>query len=268
MSTPVAKLIEQLWVKFREMNPQAGQIVDLLAERGDTLQNDHIAFRTFNDPRVGVAKLAEPFLAGGYVIGDEYQFEEKKLYAQHFEHPDPQLPKIFISELLLEKFDLSVRHTIDALIDQFDPASGNAEHPLCVAGRPWKPSYEDWKQLRDVSEYAAWMAAHGYCANHFTVFVNALKSVSSLQQLNALLLDEGFKLNHEGGEIKGSPEVFLEQSSTLASTVEVEFTDGTFPVPGCYFEFARRYPLPTGQLFSGFVAKSADKIFQSTDSRS
>ncbi|MCC9609162.1 DUF1338 domain-containing protein [Blastopirellula sp. JC732] len=268
MSIPVLELIDILWLKFRDMNPQAGQIVDLLAERGDRLQNDHIAFRTFNDPRIGVSVLAKPFVAGGYVVGDEYQFEEKKLYAQHFEHPDPEMPKIFISELLLEKFDAPVRKTVERLIDQVDTHAINDDHPLCIAARPWRSSYEDWKLLRDVSEYAAWMAAHGFCANHFTVFVNALKSVASLQELNSLLVEKGFELNAEGGAVKGSPEVFLEQSSTLASTVNVEFTDGVHAVPGCYFEFARRYPLPNGELFSGFVAKSADKIFQSTDSRS
>ncbi len=30
-------------------------------------------------------------------------------------------------------------------------------------------------------------------------------------------------------------------------------------------EFAHRYPLPNGNLFQGFVAKSADKIFESTN---
>ncbi len=32
-------------------------------------------------------------------------------------------------------------------------------------------------------------------------------------------------------------------------------------------EFARRYPAADGRLYSGFVAKSADKIFESTDKR-
>ncbi|TWT29910.1 DUF1338 domain-containing protein [Blastopirellula retiformator] len=268
MAIPVLELIDLLWGKFRAMNPQAEQIVDLLSARGDSLQNDHIAFRTFNDPRIGVAELAKSFVAAGYVVGDEYHFEAKKLYAQHFEHPDPALPRIFISELLLEKFDAPVRKIVERMVDQVDQQVRDDNHPLCIAGRIWQSSYSDWRQLRDVSEYAAWMAAHGFCANHFTVFVNALTSVSSLQELNQLLVEHGFELNQEGGVIKGSPEVFLEQSSTMASTVSVQFSDGVHRVPGCYYEFARRYPLPSGELFSGFVAKSADKIFQSTDSRS
>jgi hypothetical protein len=72
-------------------------------------------------------------------------------------------------------------------------------------------------------------------------------------------------LNKAGGVIKGTPEQFLEQSSTMAVPVHVKFTDGTFEIPGCYYEFAKRYALPNGKLYTGFVAASADKIFESTN---
>jgi hypothetical protein len=51
----------------------------------------------------------------------------------------------------------------------------------------------------------------------------------------------------------------------LADNIEVEFTDKKLVIPSCYFEFAKRYPLADGNLYQGFVAKSADKIFESTD---
>ena len=66
--------------------------------------------------------------------------------------------------------------------------------------------------------------------------------------------------------IKGSPEVLLEQSSTMADKVVVNFTDGDVEIPSCFYEFARRYPMDNGQLYTGFVAASADKIFESTNS--
>jgi hypothetical protein len=47
--------------------------------------------------------------------------------------------------------------------------------------------------------------------------------------------------------------------------IEVDFTEGKKEIPGCYYEFARRYPDQSGKLYSGFIAKSADKIFESTD---
>jgi len=57
----------------------------------------------------------------------------------------------------------------------------------------------------------------------------------------------------------------LEQSSIRAEMIEVNFTEGKKEIPGCYYEFARRYANQNGKLYSGFIAKSADKIFESTD---
>ena len=111
----------------------------------------------------------------------------------------------------------------------------------------------------------AWVAAFGIRANHFTVFVNYLKTFKDLPDLNEFLKKNGYKLNSSGGEIKGSPKEYLEQSSTLAHPAEVEFADRKETIPACYYEFAKRYPLPNGKLFQGFVAQSADKIFESTN---
>ena len=266
MGRSIEQLIDELWDSYQKINPQADQIHNLLTDRGETIVNDHIAFRTFQDPRIGIDQLAIPFLEAGYQAGDEYHFETKKLYAKHFQHRDPALPKVFISELLLSEFSGEFRDIIQGMLEQL-PDTQSLAQPLCTSGRLWEVPYSHYEALSKQSEYAAWMAAHGFCANHFTVFVNALKTINSLQGLNALLLQEGFALNVEGGAIKGSPEVYLEQSSTIASVVDVPFTDGTHAVPGCYYEFARRYPLPNGTLFEGFVAKSADKIFESTDKK-
>ncbi len=64
--------------------------------------------------------------------------------------------------------------------------------------------------------------------------------------------------------MKGSPEDLLEQSSTMADRVVVRFSDREATIPSCFYEFALRYPKPDGELYSGFVAASADKIFEST----
>ena len=74
-------------------------------------------------------------------------------------------------------------------------------------------------------------------------------------------------MNESGGVIKGTSSDYLEQASTLANEVEVEFTDGARMIPSCYYEFAQRHSMPNGELFNGFIAKSADKIFESTDKR-
>ena len=258
------ELLDRLWRDYSALNPQAGRIHGLLEARGESLRNDHIAFRTFAHPGIDIAAMAAPFVRLGYAPAGDYVFTEKKLTAIHYQHPDAALPKIFISQIHTEKLSAGARSLLLGLINQIQPAF-LAREDWIAGGRPWKVDYTTYEALERESEYAAWMSAFGFRANHFTVFANALRSFPGLAELNNFLKAQGFRLNGAGGEIKGGPEIFLEQSSTLANEAEVEFAGVTRKVPACYYEFARRYPMPDGKLFQGFNDKSADKIFESTD---
>ncbi len=257
---------EQLWEQYRVANPQAGQIHQLLQDRGEAIVNDHVAFRTFNHPNVNVAKLGTIFEKLGYEAKGQYTFEAKKLNAVHYEHASGDWPLVFISELLLDDFSLNLQAVVGSLADQVDVNATEAEDFL-YSGIHWMPiSLCCYERLLEESEYAAWTSAFGFRANHFTVRVNDLKDFDLLS-LNAFLKENGFGLNCSGGEIKGSAEQFLEQSSTLAANTDVQFFDCVKKIPCCYYEFAQRYLLANGELFSGFVTSSADKIFESTDAR-
>lgn len=70
-------------------------------------------------------------------------------------------------------------------------------------------------------------------------------------------------MNTAGGLIKGTPADFLEQSSTLADRIPIEFADGFHEAPTCYYEFALRH-FVDNTLFDGFVTSSANRIFEST----
>ena len=101
---------------------------------------------------------------------------------------------------------------------------------------------------------------------HFTVSINHLENFDAIEAVNSHLKDAGFVLNSTGGEIKGNEEVKLEQSSTMADKAPVVFrADQEAEIPSCFYEFAKRYPLENGRLYTGFVAASADKIFESTN---
>ena len=260
----IDQLLNAMWKDYIQLNPGAQKIVELFESRGDEVVNDHIALRTYNLPKVTIDKLAKPFLDSGYVEGGDYHFEEKKLYAKHFQHPDPEKPKIFISQLLVEKFSPELQAIVTKVVDQIDEAQV-AKFDFTCTGRSWEMDSNTYEKLNAESEYAAWLAAIGFRPNHFTVFVNRLNSFNELTELNQTLKDAGFALNDSGGEIKGSKEVFLEQSSTKADKIDIQFSDKEMTIPSCYFEFAKRYPLENGELYQGFVAKSADKIFESTN---
>jgi hypothetical protein len=260
-------IFEQLWEDYTQLNSQALRIYGLLQGRGENIVNDHIALRTFQHPKVGIDVLAKPFLLLGYEAKDDYQFTDKKLYAKHYEHPQPNLPKIFISELKIKDFSTPLQRSTEHFLDHVaEDAPGTLA--FLHSGTHWPAiTYDLYQRLRQESEYAAWMAAFGFRPNHFTVLVNALNSFQSLQDLNQFIKQQGFTLNSAGGEIKGSSKVWLEQSSTMAAPKGVSFADKDQEIPGCYYEFAYRHPLPSGELYQGFVAQSADKIFESTDNK-
>lgn len=260
------RLFSDLWEQYVKLTPQAKSVHELLTSKGETIVNDHVAFRTYNLSPIGLNTLAKFFLDLGYQFKGEYRFEEKKLFAKHLEHSDVNLPKVFISELEVEKFSPFLQETVKKLVSSIDTSITHSKSFL-TSGCPWKISHETYKKLYSESEYAAWMATFGFCANHFTVLVNKLKNYPKIEDVNKLLKEHSYTMNTSGGEIKGSPQVYLEQSSTMAAEVEVEFTDGTFKVPSCYYEFALRYKQPNGDYYSGFVEKSADKIFESTNKK-
>ena len=261
----IETVLQNMWQDYLVLNPEAQRVVDALRAEGERIVNDHIALRTFNVGAVALEECAKPFLAMGYEEKETYSFDAKKLRAKHYEYAaDPSVPKIFISELLVNEFSPEFQDIVSSLVARV--SADQVQLPnFFYSGRPWDVSASQYETLLDESDYGAWMAAIGYRPNHFTVFVNHLEKYSELEILNDFLKAKGFKLNTSGGEIKGTPQVFLEQSSTLANRVVVDFTDGQREIPSCYFEFAKRYPLASGELYQGFIAKSADKIFESTN---
>ncbi|MDN3698422.1 DUF1338 domain-containing protein [Vibrio sp. 03-59-1] len=257
-------LFESLWKDYiQRLCPSADKVHQLLREDAELI-NDHIALRTFNVAPLGIETLAKPFLALGYKECGDYLFESKKLVAKHYEHDDPNQPKVFISELKVEECSEALQAIVAKLVEQVDAQQLKTQDFL-YSGRQWELSFEDYQTLAKESEYASWLAAHGYGANHFTVSVNQLNDFSEVQEVNDHLSSVGFVINGSGGEVKGSPEVLLEQSSTMADRVLVQFTESEQVVPGGFYEFAKRYPMNDGQLYTGFVAASADKIFESTN---
>lgn len=259
-------IFEKLWNIYTEQNPSVQKVYDIFTREGEEVVNDHIAFRTFDDQRVNIDVLAKPFLKAGYTEKGNYHFTEKKLFAKHFElEADPKAPRVFISQLLTGEFSPFLQETVNNILGEI-PEDLQQSDNLIYSGVSWGPvRFETYQKLMQESEYAAWLYVFGFCANHFTVSVNFLNKFDSLQKVNQLLKDKGFLLNDSGGEIKGNPEQLLEQSSIKSGLVEVEFMEGTKEVPGCYYEFARRYPDKNGDIFSGFIAGSADKIFESTN---
>ncbi|MEO5929886.1 MAG: DUF1338 domain-containing protein, partial [Candidatus Kapaibacterium sp.] len=172
------------WADYSVITPDAPKIHALLNERGETIVNDHIAFRTFDIDPIGVEALGSAFTAFGYSVSGEYHFEKKKLRALSYAHPDPMLPHIFISELLTGEFSAELQEIVRGLAAQIPAGRTGAE--IFTALPTWKPvPFETYKRLLEESEYAGWLSAFGIRVNHFTVLINALKTFGSLQEFNS-----------------------------------------------------------------------------------
>lgn len=258
-----------LWKDYVAMAPQAEQIRRAFEERGEQVVNDHVAFRTLGVSSIGIPKLEPHILALGYKPLANYEFPAKKLRAIGYVcDRDPMAPRIFLSELLLDQLtaqSATILRECAAWID-----SGDLTEPdVLWSGRLWEPiSWHDYQTLLAESEYAAWVATLGLRPNHFTISINHLKQFTEVEQVLQVVESLGYAINDSGGRVKGSPAELLEQGSTLADKMEVDFADDQqHLVPTCYYEFAKRYPDANGKLFQGFVAASADKIFESTDTK-
>ena len=253
----------KMWKDCSELNPHIIKVLQLIKNKEpNKIINDHIALRTFYHKKINRHILSKYFVENGYKPIEDLFFTKKKLKATYYIHSDPSLPRIFISELLLESFSDSLQQIINKKIEEIDTEL--ISNPIFLtSGIPWNPiDFETYKNIQKESDYASWVLAMGYIANHFTVSVTDCSFFKNLNQLNNYLKENGFEINSSGGEIKGSEKQGLEQSSIMSKEILVDFSDGSYNVPGCYYEFAYRY-----NNFNGFITQSANHIFESTNEK-
>lgn len=253
--------LNNLWQGYTQIAPQALNIRKLLESKEEVWANDHIAFRTYDRAPIALADLEPHLLSFGYERFEPYAFEDKKLRAYGYLHPEEGRPRVFLSELETHKLSERANELIDELVKQVEPEK-TKDPSVLFAGPLWEiPKESVYRELLEESEYAGWVAVNGLCANHFTISVNGLKHFDDLDALMTFLEENGYKMNMAGGRIKGTPDVKLVQGSTIADKGRVTPPGGTpYEITTCYVEFAQRY-----DGFNGFVPKSADKIFESTN---
>ena len=257
MDNETNQLFNKLWNKYIETTPQVARIKELFEKKGNKVVNDHIALRTFNYKECDVAKIGKKFLELGYEAKDCYEFDVKKLDAVHLEKEG--YPKVFISQIRMEEFSKEAQRIIKTKI--IPKVENYTPEEFLLGGRTWNIDYKDYKTLLKESEYMAWLYVFGFVPNHFTVSVDDLSTFNDITEVNTFLKEEGYQLNDSGGEVKGTVEEKLRQSSIRAQKVNIDFEDKkNVELPSCYYEFAQRY-----DGYTGFIAKSADKIFESTD---
>jgi hypothetical protein len=97
----LARLLDVLWQRYRQRVEYVQTYERIIQDAGARFVNDHIAFRTLalQRPPAGIHSVSRVFEVLGYVPAGMYTFPDKKLSALHFQHPESQFPKLFISQL-------------------------------------------------------------------------------------------------------------------------------------------------------------------------
>jgi hypothetical protein len=290
-----AELFDILWDRYRQRVSYVQTYERVIRDAGATFVNDHIAFRTFatQQPLAGIATISRIFEALGYRAAGSYHFDDKQLSAIHFQHANPQFPKLFISELRVPELPGEARALIEKAAKSHRPAIGidaltalasldkdnqpAAELMTQVVSQfhdlPWLlPAREEVEKLNKCSQYAAWVLVHGYNVNHFTSLINShgVSALDDIEKTISALEKAGVPMKKE---IEGERGSKLRQSATEAVTIDVAVHDrgvpAKMPWTYAYFELAQRDTVidpATGNKvrFEGFLGPQATNLFEMT----
>ena len=289
-------LLDHLWARFRKRVSYVAAYETIIESAGAHFFNDHIAFRTLaaTRPQTGVSSISRIFEALDYRASGCYDFPQKHLNAIHFQHPNPQFPKLFISELKTWELPAKVQEIALAVLGTHrDPISEETLSRLChlegvqgsdhaelmqsvvneIHDLPWSaPQQEDVVNVNQASQYAAWVLVHGYNVNHFTSLINShdVESLDDIEKTVGALSAAGVPMKEN---IEGSPGSKLRQTATKAVVVDVEIRTGeqmsTMPWTYAYFELAQRNKIKNSQTgeavrFEGFLGSQATNLFEMT----
>ncbi|HEU0117859.1 MAG TPA: DUF1338 domain-containing protein [Alphaproteobacteria bacterium] len=295
------RLLAIMWTRYKKRVPYAAKYQEMVEQRGGTVQNDHIAFRTFNTnvgaQPAGVAAIVRIFEPLGYRRKDTYLFEDKKLTAWHWEHEsNPANPKLFISQLEVDQLSLetagkiktTVANGVDLILPQdlellkeiaggksLDRQVGEmlADNLANFFARPWNPPLRGIPELVDKeSQYAAWTLLHGNSVNHFTAYINEqhVKEWADIEATTAALIKAGVPMK---SEFEGERGTKLRQTSTKAAMEDVQVTEpsgirGKVNWSYAYYELAERGNVPGTDgkptRFHGFLGAQATNLFEMT----
>lgn len=265
-----------------------------VAERvaaGATVHLDHGAVRTVTGVDCGglppgqeaLVRVLEPL---GYTHRFTYDLARLGMTGRSWCHADlpADVPQYFVSELHADRFSPSFQaaaaRVLASSVDPVPPEAGAdlaelaARRALpaararallptlvaCFGRRHRDPAESDYEALAVESDEMAWIATEGTAFNHATDRVDDVVALAEAERAAGRPVKDDV-------EVSGSGRIL--QTAHRAAPVERNFTTPTGSVtrtvPGSFFEFITRRPLPDG---SGpdlaFDAANAQSIFTMT----
>ena len=292
----LVELFDTLYARYRSRMEYVRKYEEVVKKHGAVFFNDHIAFRTIacQNPLAGIFMISRIFEALGYSAANAYKFPDKHLSSIHYQHANPQFPKLFVTQLKSWELAEPGRTIITSALKSHRPPLsddflGNLhgleglsaparEKALKILVRyfeelPWDlPQKKDVLALDKESQYGAWVLVNGYDVNHFTASVNShnVESLNDIEKLISEMRKAGIPMKKD---IEGERGSKLRQSSTESAVIEVAVKDGAktvkMPWTYAYFEVAERPLIKnqyTGKMerFEGFLGGQATNLFEMT----
>jgi hypothetical protein len=275
--------------------PTGRAYTERVSARDGKVTFDHGALRTVKGPETGQlpagdAAFARILVPLGYREAAVYPLERIKMTGRAYRHEDfpEDIPQYFVSELHPERFSPDFQDAVArVLASSRDPLTPEATDLLrrleaegglafdgaarlvpvlagCFARVHDAPTLADYEVLLAESAEMAWIATEGNAFNHATDRVEDVAALAEAERAAGHPIKETVEVSNSGR---------VRQTAYRADTVLRTFVgpDGrgvTREVPGSFYEFISRDPLPDGKgLDLGFDAANAQAIFRMTAAR-
>jgi Domain of unknown function (DUF1338) len=275
----------------------AAYVADTLA-RGQTVHLDHGAVRTVTDVDCGAvpagqASVTRVLAALGYEHRYTYDLARLRMTGRSWCHLDlpAAIPQFFVSELHAAQFSpefaAAAGRVLDSSRDPLNPAARDRLAELDAAGglrvddaaallpvlvacfrrlhQP--PSLSDYRMLAAESEEMAWIATEGTVCNHMTDRVSDVEAVAAAERAAGRPIKDTVEVSASGRILQSAHRAAIVTRRFADADAGADGTSGQvgLAVPGSFFEFITRLPLPDG---SGpdlaFDAANAQQIFTMT----
>ena len=252
---------------------------------GGMLFLDHGAVRTVTgvptgDLPEGQRSLTRALEALGYVHRETYDLSRLRMTGRSWCHVDlpRHVPQYFVSELHADRFTPTFQAAAArVLASSRDPLAGVSLDRLgeegslpraeakallpalvrCFRRHHDPPTVADYDTLLAESDEMAWIATEGTVFNHATDRVDDVVALAEAERAAGRPIKDRVEFSKSGRII---------QTAHRAAAVERTFAGGEKrTVPGSFFEFITRLPLPDGSgVDLAFDASNAQEIFTMT----
>jgi len=278
-----------LYHQLCERVPEAKDYTQEVIQAGARVVFDHGALRTVAWPsgalpagEIAITRVLKPL---GYVLAGTYPLTRLKMTGRAWKHAafPETIAQYFVSELHPEQFSpvfqSAVTRVLAESVDPLGPQDLSRLHTLDRDGRlPWHDAlsllpkiiacfdrhhgpvrWDDYQILRAESAEMAWISTEGNAFNHATDRVPDIETTSAAQRVKGRSIKADIETSASGR---------VRQTAFQAAMVDRPFLHGDDwviqKVPGSFYEFIQRSPLPSGELDLAFDSSNATAIFKMT----